>query len=588
MPIFDLALPDGRTLTLEAPNENAAMAGATDWHASNPKVDTATDIGKGALSGLQQGVISSAGFGGDVRSALSSGVGALVDKFGGQNLSSLVTGDRGGEGAKSVTDTLLRGLPIMGSLFSGPTSQQVGDIAKPVTGDLYKPQSTAGKYAKTIGEFVPGAALPGGIARRLLGNVLAPAVGSEAAGQATEGTAAEPYARLGGAVAGGLAPSALSRLITPLPASAQRAAAVNTLRNEGVTDLTAGQVTGRKGLQYFESERGGRSAANTQVNQAEQFTSAILRRTGETATRATPEVIDGAFTRIGQQFDALGARNSVQVDRRFGNDIATLQGEYTRFANPAQKQTVHEAVNDLIGVVQRNNGVIPGAEYNTMRSRLGTVMRGARRSGDNQVADAYSDMIRALDDGMERSVRAAGNPADVAAWREARNQYRNLLVVERAANGAGEAAAEGLISPAKLRQATSAVHGKRNYARGDGDFAELSRAGNSVMTPLPNSGTAQRLSTQNFGMSPAGAAIGGTAGAFIGGPIGAGIGTAVGGYLPAAAGRLSTSGIGRAYLGNQVMAEQIRNAPPQLQQAIINSLLASPENRNLLQSPGRR
>lgn len=42
MAIYDLALPDGRTLTLEAPNEQAAMTAATDWHASNPKVDTAS------------------------------------------------------------------------------------------------------------------------------------------------------------------------------------------------------------------------------------------------------------------------------------------------------------------------------------------------------------------------------------------------------------------------------------------------------------------------------------------------------------------------------------------------------------------
>jgi hypothetical protein len=573
MPIFDLALPDGRTLTLEAPDESAALGAATQWHQQNPKVDAATDIGKGALSGLQQGAINTAGFGGDVRSALSSGVGAVVDKLGGS-----------GQGASGIADTMLRGLPIMGGLFTGPTSQEVGSGVKPVTGDLYKPQSTAGKYAKTIGEFIPGAALPGGIGRRLLGNVLAPAIGSETGGQMTEGTEAEPYARLGGAVLGGMAPSALSRVVTPLPAAAGKTAAVNTLRNEGVTDITAGQATGRKGLQYFESERGGRAAATSQVNQAEQFTAATLRRAGETANRATPEVVEGAFARIGQQFDELGSRNSLQVDRRFGNDIANLQGEYSRFANPAQKQTVHDAVNDIVSVVQRNNGVIPGAEYNVMRSRLGTVMRGARRSGDNQVADAYSDMIQALDDGMERAVMAAGNPADVAAWREARNQYRNLLVIERAAVGAGEQAADGLISPAKLRQAMTAVHGKRSAATGRSDFSELSRAGNSVLTPLPNSGTAQRLSAQNLGVAGASTGLGAALGGFLtgGNPIGMTIGGGAGAMLPPALGRLATSGIGRAYLGNQVMADQIRNAPPQLQQAIINSLLARRETQPLL------
>jgi len=564
MPTYDLALPDGRTLTLEAPDESTAMSAATDWHKANPAVSTGTDVAKGAGAGLAEGAINAATL---PRAVLDAAYGA----------GKWVSGKLGLRDPNAPAEVG----PIGSALQSlaGPSGQQVKAAAESVTGDFYKPQTTAGQYARTIGEFAPGALMPGGVARRVLGNVVAPAVGSEAAGQATAGTELEPYARLGGAVVGGLLPSAASRIVTPLPASAERTAAVNTLRNEGVTDITAGQATGRERLKYFESERGGRGAANISDRQAEQYTAAILRRAGENANRATPEVIDGAFTRIGQQFDDLAARNTLQVDRRLGNDIANLQGEYIRFANPLQKQTVNDAVNDIIGVVQRNNGVIPGAEYNVMRSRLGTAMRAARNGGDNQVADAFSDMIQALDDGMERSVRAAGRPADVAAWREARNQYRNLLVVERASLGAGEAAAGGLISPAKLRQAMTAVHGKRSAARGTSDFSDLSRAGNQVMTPLPNSGTAPRLSAQNFGMSPAGAAIGGTAGAFLAGPGGAGVGTVLGGYLPAAAGRLATSGPGRAYLGNQLLAETIRNAPPQLQQAILNSLLARPDTR---------
>lgn len=573
MPIFDLALPDGRTLTLEAPDQNSALTAATEWHAANPKVDTATDVGRSAVSGLAEGAINLATMPRSVFDAAYS-----AGRWSARQL---------GLGGNQQQST-----PIYDAIAPtfGPSSQQAKDFITPVTGDFYKPATTAGKYARTIGEFAPGAALPGGIVRRVLGNVVAPAVGSEAAGQATEGTAIEPYARLGGAVVGGLVPSALSRVVTPLPASAERTAAVNTLRNEGVTDLTAGQTTGRKGLQYFESERGGRAASNLQTSQAEQYTAAILRRAGENANRATPDVIEGAFTRIGRRFDELGARNNIQIDRRFGNDIANLQGEYTRFANPLQRQTVHDAVNDIIGVVQRNSGVIPGAEYNAMRSRLGTAMRSARSGGDNQVADAFSDMIRALDDGMERSVRAAGRPADVAAWREARNQYRNLLVIERASLGAGEAAAEGLISPAKLRQAMTAVHGKRSAATGRSDFSDLSRVGNNVMTPLPQSGTAPRLSAQNLGVAGAATGTGAAIGSFLtgGNPIGMALGGAAGAMTPPALGRLSTSGIGRAYLGNQLLAEQIRNAPPQLQQAIINSILSSPEARPLLAAPPGR
>ncbi len=68
----------------------------------------------------------------------------------------------------------------------------------------YQPQTTAGEYARTIGEFLPGAMTlgGGGVANALRYGVV-PAVASEGAGQLTEDTALEPYARVAGALVGG-------------------------------------------------------------------------------------------------------------------------------------------------------------------------------------------------------------------------------------------------------------------------------------------------------------------------------------------------------------------------------------------------
>jgi hypothetical protein len=84
-----------------------------------------------------------------------------------------------------------------------------------------------------------------------------------------------------------------------LPASAERTALANNLTNEGV-DLTAGQRTDSKPLQWMESTLGdmpgsGRPASRVQENQGQQFTAAALQRVDETADRATPEVVDNAF-----------------------------------------------------------------------------------------------------------------------------------------------------------------------------------------------------------------------------------------------------------------------------------------------------
>lgn len=77
---------------------------------------------------------------------------------------------------------------------------------------LHKPQTVPGEYARTIGEFLPGAvAAPGGVVANALKFGVAPAVASETAGQVTKGTVAEPFARVGGALAGGGAAALLTR-----------------------------------------------------------------------------------------------------------------------------------------------------------------------------------------------------------------------------------------------------------------------------------------------------------------------------------------------------------------------------------------
>lgn len=97
-------------------------------------------------------------------------------------------------------------------LISAPTSAEVIESAKPYVSALGgEPETTAGKYAETIGSFM---GTPGGVTGKITGptsfagkvikQAVIPGAVSEVAGQATEGTGAEPFARILGAVAGGL------------------------------------------------------------------------------------------------------------------------------------------------------------------------------------------------------------------------------------------------------------------------------------------------------------------------------------------------------------------------------------------------
>ncbi len=87
--------------------------------------------------------------------------------------------------------------------ISLPTSQAIQRRIEGVSGDFYQPLTTPGLYAQTLGEFAPNAVGGGGTLGARLLRLMGPAVLSETAGQATKGTAAEPFARIASAVAGG-------------------------------------------------------------------------------------------------------------------------------------------------------------------------------------------------------------------------------------------------------------------------------------------------------------------------------------------------------------------------------------------------
>lgn len=77
---------------------------------------------------------------------------------------------------------------------------------------LHKPQSVAGEVARTVGEFIPGAvAAPGGVVSNAIRYGVVPGLASEAAGQATKGTAVEGPARVAGALTGGVVGAMVGR-----------------------------------------------------------------------------------------------------------------------------------------------------------------------------------------------------------------------------------------------------------------------------------------------------------------------------------------------------------------------------------------
>ena len=496
--------------------------------------DTAMDVGASLASGVGRGVTGLAGLPGTVSDLFNNGM-------------SYVTG--------------LPQLPQ--SPLSGET---ITNAANAVSGDAlaYDPSTTAGEYAGTVGEFLPGAALGGTSIANLLRFGALPGLASEGAGQLTEGKAIEPYARIAAALIAPAAPALAARAVSPYSGavSAERQALVDTLRAEGVNP-TAGQVTGSRGLRFAESELGGGVARNLADDQARAFTEAAMSRAGQQGI-ATPQNMAANADRLGTGFEAISARNAINSDPQFAQGIGRVLNEYDRVLPSAQRQIVGNMADDIIASATNNGGTIPGPIYQSTRSRLGRMAQSARNN-DPEFANALRGLRNTLDDAMTRSVR----PEDAAEWKTLRREYGNMRTLERAATGAGENAAEGMISPAKLRQAaTTGRHGQ--YARGTGDLDELARAG-QILSPLPDSGTASRLAVRGLMSTPAaaGAIAGGYTGDVMTGLAGAMAGSAV----PAVAGLTLMSRPIQAYLTNQV-APNMNVADPRMK-AIIAALIAN-------------
>lgn len=215
MPHYKIRTPNGRIVEIDAPNEDAAIEGAKLYVRRYPNPDTAPrpgsgprvdemsqrtqnrlrnrpepparrrprvstheDVARSARAGVAEGIMSAGDFGG----LPSASRGYLAE----QRAKADALGVR-------VPDWLNSALDVAQDPVSG-------------LGLSWDPQTVAGDYARAAGEFLPGAAMPGGPVRRVA-SVVIPALTSETAGQIAEANGLDQNSadawRLGAGLLGG-------------------------------------------------------------------------------------------------------------------------------------------------------------------------------------------------------------------------------------------------------------------------------------------------------------------------------------------------------------------------------------------------
>lgn len=528
-----------------------------------PTVGYLEDMGKGFVGGVGRGTTGTIGLPGTVGNLTRAGLRYLGASDEGIDTAANVLGKVPGIGGAI---TLSR---------AAPDAQTVQHSVEGVTGKFYEPQTVPGQYASTVGEFLPGAAIPGGggIGARAV-NTIVPAITSETMGQLTKDTKAEPWARFVGGLAGGLG---AAKAITPMaPASASHRAAVDVLDREAIP-MTAGQRTGSKALQWVESNAAdmplsGR-AGRIQTEPLEAFDRYVTNQTfdrGQLTARGVPRDVnlpDAQAVRAGaaslsDEYERLAAAGQLRSSPRMQNRMTRAQDEYERLVLPHERTPNVEATrNNIVDRLVAQGGRMAGDEYQSIRSQIG---KAAKASTNTEEARALREMKYAMDEAMQAGLP----PAEAQAWVLNNRRYANM---KQTAPAVEAAATSEHLSPLRVASELRNRRGAQ-YAQQRGDLDEVAQAAAQVLKPLPNSGTAARTGAQQlYNMIPNAATGGATGGLgfMLGGPLGAAIGAAAPFIMP----RLATSRLGQAYLGNRALPQNARDI---LSQTLAEQAISQP------------
>ncbi|RDW13114.1 hypothetical protein DIE28_09980 [Paracoccus thiocyanatus] len=307
--------------------------------------------------------------------------------------------------------------------------------------------------------------------------------------------------------------------------------------------------------------------------QREALTRAALRTAGTDASRATPEVLADTARRIGSVFDDVARGVDVTPEPVTLNALAAANETYRQLApKGTQAPIIGEVVRSMTGAF-RNGQTIPARTVNSWRSNLSKLTT----SSDDATRSAAIEALGALDDALSSTLTNMGRADDVARLATAREQWRNFLAIQKAATGAGENAAAGILTPSALRNAVVS-QGRASYAQGNrGDLGNLARAAEGVIKPLPTSGTAENLMAV-LKPSNAFAAAGAAGGYYLGGPMSSLAAGLLAGKIPAMGDAARMSRPVQNWLANQTVGRGTDILPRNALSPVVAALLGLKED----------
>ena len=475
---MEIELPDGRILEFpEGTSNDVILAAINRLLGAEAAEPTLADRAKGAIAeagkvagsfgaGLTRGAMELAGLPGTVGSLLDVG----YEKIG------LIP-----EGSVEKIGALSS--PLSGSNIRRGASALTGGATE------YRGESAPARIAGTVGEFMGGGA--GGRAGVVGGSL------SELAGMATEGSAIEPYARIGAGIAGGM----IGARGRPAFAGDDEAARMaNLLEAEGVSKISAGQARGSQPMMRAE----GMLQATPQ--QIEEFTAAAMRQIGSSEKLATPtNLLQVERNLVSQMDDAVSGATITPSSYTARTAMAAAKDYADRV--PAGQLTPRIAgIAREIRALSNANKSVPLSRLREWRTDIGTYTV----SPDQATRNAAHALREIIDDLTDTALAAAGRSDDIARLAQARSSYRDFIGVRDAASRAG--AERGTLSPTALNQSVIRSQGREAYATGrTTPMADFTRAAAATLRSAPAVSAGGVRSISEALPLAAGAAFGGGA-----------------------------------------------------------------------------
>lgn len=373
----------------------------------------ASDVAASAGIGAVEGTLGLAGLRGDLEKAGRYGLGWLGDQTVGRLYNRATAGDWS---PTTAGRQVAAALPA-----TQPTTQDIRQPIEGMTGPFYQPQTTAGEFARTIGRNVPGAALGPGSALSRIGMAVASGAVEEMAGQATKGSAAEPYARAVGGVLGGAGAIGVQRAFDNAAVRSQiarQAPSADALRDASQASYRAAEDIG---LQFRPEAFQSFAQQTVKVLQREGLdpsltpsTTAALNRVAGLGQEVAPTLSDVDTLR--KIASAAGSATS-PADRRLAGMLVDRLDDFVATAKPqdvisGNPQLAAQYLNDA----RSNWGAMRRSELlsrNIDAGELSASSTGIGGNADNAIRQRFKNLLN----GDPRRLRGFSED-EIAAMRD--------------------------------------------------------------------------------------------------------------------------------------------------------------------------